>query len=95
MMGLFAKTERKRVTYGVGIQQLCELILHAADVTGVLPNHPDERGVRIDWPSPIPENESQRLRDARMKLDIGVPRRRVLEELGYHDCMDEGHQASA
>ena len=83
LMGLVARTERKRISYGEGIERLCELLLHAADVTGVLPNEPAERGVRIDWPSPIPENESQRLQDARLKLELGVPRDRVLAELGY------------
>jgi hypothetical protein len=88
MLGLLAKTEKKRVTYGVGIERMCELILHAADVMGVLPNAPDERRVRLDWPSPLPENLSERLRHAQLKLEIGVPRKQVLTELGYADCLD-------
>ena len=86
LMGLLAKTEKKRVTYGVGIQKLSEMILHAADVYGVFPNTPDERGVRVDWPSMLPENDSQRLKDAQIKLDIGVSKKQVLMELGYGDC---------
>jgi len=89
MMGLLAKTEKKRVTYGAGIAQLCDLLLHMADVTGVLPNTPDERRIRIDWPSPLPEDSSARLRDAQIKVELGVPRRQVLAELGYGDCADE------
>lgn len=83
LMGLLARTEKKRLTYGRGIEQVCELILHALDVTGVLRTSAADRRVRLHWPSPLPENQTQRLRDARMKLDIGVPRRRVLAELGY------------
>lgn len=83
MMGLLARTEKKRVTYGAGISRICELLLHAADVTGTLRNSPDERGVRLDWPSPLPEDTGQRLRDAKLKLEIGVPRKQVLTELGY------------
>lgn len=83
MMGLLAKTEKKRVTYGAGLQRLCELILHAADVHGLLPNRPEERRVRIDWPNPLPDSEAQRLRNAQRKLEIGVPREQVLAELGY------------
>lgn len=83
MLGLLARTEKKRVTYGTGIERMCQLILHAANHTRVLPNTPDERHVRIDWPNPLPENTSQRLRDAQLKLEIGVPRRQVLNELGY------------
>jgi len=89
LMGLLARTEKKRVTYGNGIQRLCELILHAADVTGVLPNTPDERGVRIDWASPIPQSESQRLRDAEIKQRLGVPQHQLLAELGYADCVQD------
>lgn len=88
LMGLLAKTERKRVAYGAGIERLCELILHAADVTGILPNAPEDRGVRLDWSSPLPESQSQRLRDAKLKLELGVPSRQVLTELGYGDCID-------
>jgi hypothetical protein len=55
LMGLVAKTRRKRITYGAGIAQLCELILHAADVAGTFPNAPEERGVRIQWPDPLPQ----------------------------------------
>jgi hypothetical protein len=88
MMGLLSRTQKKRVTYGVGLERLCELILYAADVTGVLPNDPAERSVRIDWPSPLPENLSERLRDAEIKLKIGVPRKQVLTELGYADCAE-------
>ena len=90
MMGLLARIERKRVTYGGGLQRLCELVLHAADVYGVLPNTPDERRVRIDWPDPIPENHREQLDIAKDKIDLGVPRQTVLNELGYGDCMSAG-----
>ncbi len=83
MMGLLNRTEKKRVTYGAGIQRLCELILRVLDATGVLPTDPTERRVSLHWPSPLPQDQSQRLRDAVLKLEIGVPRRQVLAELGY------------
>ena len=86
MMGLLARTEKKRITYGAGIARLCELILHAADLSGAFRNAPDERQVRLDWPDPMPDNETQRLRHAGTKLEIGVPRRQVLAELGYADA---------
>lgn len=85
LMGLLARIERKRVTYGAGLQRLCGLILKAADVYGVLPNTPDERRVRIDWPDPIPENQREQLELARSKIELGVPRQTVLNELGYAD----------
>jgi len=86
LMGLLAKTERKRVTYGTGIQRLCELILHAADVHGILTTRPEDRAVRIDWPSPLPENQYEDLRNAKLKLELGLPAKQVLSELGYGEC---------
>ena len=83
LMGLLARTEKKRITYGRGIEQLCGLILHALDVAGVLPTTPNQRRVRLHWPSPLPEDTSQRLKDAEIKLRLGVPREVVLAELGY------------
>jgi hypothetical protein len=83
MMGLLAKTEKKRVTYGKGIEKVCELVLHTLDVAGVLPTTQHERRIKLHWPSPLPENDSQRLQDAALKLQIGVPRKQVLAELGY------------
>ena len=88
LMGLLARVERKRVTYGTGLQRLCELILHAADVYGVLPNTPDERRVRIDWPDPVPENQRDQIELALRKLELGVPRQVVLNELGYGQVTD-------
>ena len=90
LMGLLARTEKKRVTYGVGIERICEMILHAADVYGILATKPSERAVRIVWPSPLPENLSEQLRQAKAKLDIGVSRKQVLAELGYAECVDAG-----
>jgi len=85
MMGLLSRTEKKRLSYGRGIEQLAELILHALDVAGVLRTDPDDRRIRLDWPGMLPEDESQRLRDAKTKIEIGVPQQRVLAELGYAD----------
>ncbi len=83
MLGLLARTEKKRVTYGDGLQRLCRLILHAADLLNILPNHPDERAIHLDWPNPLPENTSQRLHDAQVKRELGIPQRQILAELGY------------
>ncbi|MEM8496099.1 MAG: phage portal protein [Planctomycetota bacterium] len=83
LLGMMARTEKKRITYGAGIERCCELILHAADVHGLLPNRPEDRRVRIDWPDPFPESRLQQLELAERKLRLGVPKRQVLTELGY------------
>ncbi|MBI1370302.1 MAG: phage portal protein [Planctomycetes bacterium] len=83
MMGLLARTQKKRVTYGKGIERVCEMVLRAMHTAGVLRTSDDERRVTLHWPSPLPEDQAQRLAEAKLKLDIGVPREQVLAELGY------------
>ncbi|MEM9417482.1 MAG: phage portal protein [Planctomycetota bacterium] len=86
LLGLLARIEKKRLTYGNGIEQLCELILHAADVAGTLPNTPEDRRVRLDWPTPFPDSESQQLENALSKKQLGVPVEQLMAELGYDEC---------
>lgn len=83
LMGVLSKTARKRVNYGRGIAAICEHILSALNIAGVLATTPAERNVRIQWPDPLPQDESNRLAAARLKLDVGVPRELILSELGY------------
>ncbi len=83
LMGLLSKTARKRVTYGAGMARVSELVLAALDATGVLATSPEDRGVRLDWPDPLPVDLRERAADARTKLELGVPRERVLRELGF------------
>jgi hypothetical protein len=85
MMALVSRTERKRSTYGIAIAQMCELALAWLDHSGLFPTRPDERGIDIYWPNPIPTNEIERLDEAKAKLALGVPQDVVLRELGYGD----------
>ncbi len=99
LLGLLARTEKKRITYGAGIERCCQLILHAADVHGLLPNRLEDRRFRIDWPDPFPESRSMQLDNAERKVRLGVPQEQVLTELGYADCpphlADEPHTKPA
>lgn len=83
LMGVLGKTARKRVTYGRGISELCRLILSTLDYHGVLATDPLDRGVRLEWPDPLPIDPEQTVRTALLKQDLGVPRPRLLAELGY------------
>jgi hypothetical protein len=83
LMGTIAKVKRKRVTYGAGIEQLCDQILHGLDVQGVFRTTPGERAVSITWSDPIPADESRRITDALAKVQLGVPERVLRAELGY------------
>lgn len=83
LMGVLSKTARKRVTYGSGIARMSALILAALDQAGVLATRPQDRGVRLTWPDPLPEDTRDQAIAAEAKAKLGVPPARVLAELGY------------
>ncbi len=83
LMGVLAKTQRKRQSYGKGITDICRLVLEVMDKAGVFITRPDERQVDIHWPSPLPENVTEKLQEAQMKKELGVPQDVILKELGY------------
>ncbi|MEL7472771.1 MAG: phage portal protein [Planctomycetota bacterium] len=82
LMGLLAKTARKRVTYGGGVESMSGLVLGALDAAGIVRTTPGERGVRIGWPDPVPQDVRERIASAMAKRDLGLPDERVLAELG-------------
>ena len=85
LMGTIAKVKRKRITYGAGIQRLCELILHALDVHGIYRTSPRDRRVEVAWTDPIATDETRRITDALAKAELGVPGHILRAELGYPD----------
>lgn len=89
LMGVLAKTARKRVTYGAGIARASWLALTAAHEAGVLDVPTSQRGLRVHWPDPLPTDEIEQVRAAKVKVELGVPSERVLAELGYA-ATDEG-----
>jgi hypothetical protein len=83
LMGTLAKIKRKRLTYGAGISRLCELVLHALDENGVYRSEPADRAVEIAWSDPLPIDETRRLNDALIKMQLGIPQATLRAELGY------------
>jgi hypothetical protein len=83
LMSLLGKTARKRVTYGRGLAEMCRLVLTVLDSAGVLKTEERDRGVRIEWPDPLPEDQRESVQAAEAKVRLGVDRERVLSELGY------------
>jgi hypothetical protein len=83
LSGLLARTAKKRLTYGAGIARIAELALGYLDVLGVLRSSADDRRIEIHWPSPLPDDEAEGLRNAQTKIALGVPAQTVLGELGY------------
>jgi hypothetical protein len=83
LLALLSKTDKKRTLYGAGIERMCELALKWLDAAGVFPTSPEERRIELSWPSPLPENEMEKLSEAEAKVRLGVDRAVVLRELGY------------
>lgn len=60
LVGLLAKTERKRLSYGRGVAAMCQLVLEALDAAGVLATTHAERGVELVFADPLPtENAAE------------------------------------
>jgi len=83
LSGLLAKTARKRLTFAAGLSQIAEMTLDWLDRTGVFTTRPDDRRIEIHWPSPLPADEAEQLRNAQIKKSLGVSQERILAELGY------------
>jgi hypothetical protein len=83
LLGLLAKTQRKRIAYGGGIERMCGLVLAALDQAGILRTSEGDRGVRLRWPEPLPDDPDEMVRVAKLKRELGVSREQVLAELGY------------
>lgn len=83
LMGILAKTARKRVTYGRGMTGVCALVLYALDAAGIIRTRNEDRQVRLLWADPLPMEAHEQALAARTKLELGVPQERVLGELGY------------
>jgi hypothetical protein len=83
LMSVLAKTARKRVAFARGIAEVSGLILGALDWAGLLSTDPADRGVRVEWPDPLPTDDRERVLAAEGKDRLGVPRDQVLAELGY------------
>lgn len=90
LMGTIAKIKRKRVTYGAGIETLCELILHALDVHGLYRTEVRDRRIEVAWTDPLASDESRRIADALAKAQLGVPTSLLRAELGYPDQPNDG-----
>jgi hypothetical protein len=83
LMGMLSKTERKHYTYGEGLKKICKMILEMLDIGGVYKSERKDREIEIIFPSPLPENMMEKLKEAQMKKELGVSREQVLRELGY------------
>jgi hypothetical protein len=82
-MGMLSKNDRKRHTYSEGIRKTCRMVLSILDTAGIYRTSEAEREVDVIFPSPLPENLLEKLQEAQIKRELGVPAEQVLRELGY------------
>lgn len=82
-MGMLTKTARKQLTYGQGLKNMAQIILTILDKAGVYATTPDERRVDVVFANPLPEDETERLKEALMKKELGVSDAVLRQELGY------------
>ncbi|MGA1980342.1 MAG: phage portal protein [Sedimentisphaerales bacterium] len=83
LMGMLSKTERKRFTYGEGLKKVCKMVLDILDKANIYRSGGADRDIDIIFPSPLPENMMEKLKEAEIKKELGVPIEQVLRELGY------------
>ncbi len=83
LMGMLSKTERKRFTYSEGLKRVCWMVLGILDKANVYRTAEVDRQVDIIFPSPLPENLMEKLKEAQIKKELGVSTEQVLRELGY------------
>lgn len=83
LMGTLARVERKRITYGAALAEANRLVLETLDHFGILKTDAEDRATRLHWPDPLPENVAEKLQQAQIKRDLGVPIETILRELGY------------
>jgi hypothetical protein len=89
LMGMLSKTERKKFTYGDGLKNICKMVLDMLDEANIYRTSGDDREVDIIFPSPLPENMMEKLREAQIKKELGVPTEQVLRELGYETTRED------
>lgn len=83
LMGMLSKNDRKRFTYSEGLKKVCRMVLTMLDTAGIYKTSEADRDVDIIFPSPLPENMMEKLKEAQIKKELGVPGEQVLRELGY------------
>jgi hypothetical protein len=85
LIALLARTERKRAALTRTLADVVRVALAILDRAGIVRTAPEDRGIDVNWPTPLPESDIDRLAEAQAKLALGIPRSIVLAELGYSE----------
>ena len=89
LMGMLSKNERKKFTYSEGLKKIAQMVLNILDKANIYKIGGADRDVDIIFPSPLPENMTEKLKEAQIKKELGVPTEQVLRELGYNTLKEE------
>ena len=85
LMGMLSKNERKKFTYSEGLKKICRMVLSILDTANIYKTTEADREIDIVFSSPLPENMTEKLKEAQMKKELGVSTEQVLRELGYEN----------
>jgi hypothetical protein len=85
LMGMLSKNDRKKFTYSEGLKEICRMVLAILDKANIYKSSDADREVDVVFPSPLPENVMEKLKEAQIKKELGVSTEQVLRELGYGD----------
>jgi len=89
LMGMLSKNERKKFTYCEGLKKIAQMVLDILDKASIYKVNGADRKVDIIFPGPLPENMTEKLKEAQIKKELGVPTEQVLRELGYDTLKGE------
>ncbi len=89
LVGMLSKNERKRFTYGEGLKEISRMVLRILDRANIYETEETDRDIDVYFPSPLPENTMEKLQEAQMKKELGIPTEQVLRELGYEAEIQE------
>jgi hypothetical protein len=64
------------------------MVLAMLDKAGIYQTARADREIEIIFPSPLPENVMEKLKEAQIKKQLGVPTEQVLRELGYENLQN-------
>ena len=83
LMGMLSKTERKQNAYGEGIKKIAQMVMQLLDVAKIYSTSAQDRNFDVLFPTPLPENTTEKLQQAKLKAELGIDKQQILKELGY------------
>jgi hypothetical protein len=83
LMGMLSKNERKKFTYSEGLKRICKMVLDILGKANIYRTDVADREIDLIFPNPLPEDMTEKLKEAEIKKELGVPIEQVLKELGY------------